>query len=230
MRDILYSAGIKQHISGRTHKNGHTLDLIISRECDDLVMNPFVIHGMPSDHSAVRCNLNVSRPKLSKQTVKFRKYKDIKLHELQSDILSSDLNKDEDSNEIDNLVEKYDSTLRELVDKHAPEVERSISLRPHAPWYNDSLREAKRKKRQLERKRIKGGCAHVDMCNLHSKLIDLDPEDTFCKILPPVYFLFSLLVQKQVCNTGDEAVMKIHKRMKIGIPEICTFSALTSKV
>ena len=38
-----------------------------------------------------------------------------------------------------------------------PEVERSISLRPHAPWYNDSLREAKRKKRQLERKMKKSG-------------------------------------------------------------------------
>ena len=36
--------------------------------------------------------------------------------------------------------------------------------------------------------------------------------------------------QKQVCDTGDEAVMKIHKKMKIGIPEIGTFSAITSKV
>ena len=65
---------------------------------------------------------------------------------------------------------------------------------------------------------------------LHSKLIDLDPYDTFCIILPQGYFLFSFLGQKQVCDTGDEAVMKIHKKIKIGIPIICTFSAITSEV
>ena len=50
------------------------------------------------------------------------------------------------------------------------------------------------------------------------------------QILPQVYFLFSLLGQKQVCDTGDEAVMKIHKKIEIGIPEKGTFSAITSKV
>ena len=31
-------------------------------------------------------------------------------------------------------------------------------------------------------------------------------------------------------DNGDEAVMKIHKKIKIGIPEIGTFSAITAKV
>ena len=52
-------------------------------------------------------------------------------------------------------VEKYNNVLRELMNKHAPEVEHKISLRPHAPWYNDSLRNDKKKKRQLERKMLK---------------------------------------------------------------------------
>ncbi len=55
------------------------------------------------------------------------------------------------------MIEKYDTVLRELMDHHAPEIERKISLRPHAPWYSDSLRNDKRKKRQLERKMIKTG-------------------------------------------------------------------------
>ena len=29
--------------------------------------------------------------------------------------------------------------------------------------------------------------------------------------------------QIQICDTGDEAVVKIHKNIKIGIPEIGTF-------
>ena len=76
---------------------------------------------------------------------------------------------------------------------------------------------------------MKGGCAHFDMWGFYSELIDLDPEDTFCTVLPHGYFLFSLLGQKQVCDTGDEAIMKIHK-FKIGIPVKGTFSAITSKV
>ena len=73
-------------------------------------------------------------------------------------------------------------------------------------------------KKQENRLELKGGCAYFDMRILHSKLIDLDPQDTFCTILPHGFFLFSLLGQKQVCDTGDEAVMKIYKKIKIGIP------------
>ena len=44
------------------------------------------------------------------------------------------------------LVNTFNSVLRELLDKHAPEVERKITLRLHAPWFNDSLHESKKKK------------------------------------------------------------------------------------
>ena len=70
----MLAAGLKQHISGATQKKGHTLDLIISRICDDLVVNPLIIHNLfRSDQFAVRCVVNVSRPTIRKQTVKFRK-------------------------------------------------------------------------------------------------------------------------------------------------------------
>ena len=47
--------------------------------------------------------------------------------------------------------------------------------------------------------------------------------------LPQGDFLFSLLGQKHVCDTGDEAGIKIHKKIKIGIPEIGTFFTKTFK-
>ena len=34
---------------------------------------------------------------------------------------------------------------------HAPLITRTVTLRPHAPWYNEELRDAKRLRRQLER-------------------------------------------------------------------------------
>ena len=47
-------------------------------------------------------------------------------------------------------VSLYNTELRHLLDKRAPEVFRSITLRPHLPWYSATLRDFKRKKRRVE--------------------------------------------------------------------------------
>jgi hypothetical protein len=49
------------------------------------------------------------------------------------------------------LTLKYNRVLRELLDKHAPLQERTIIIRPVAPWYNESIKEEKQKRRKLER-------------------------------------------------------------------------------
>ena len=59
--------------------------------------------------------------------------------------------------DISECVVRYESVLRDLLDTHAPMKERLITLRPHAPWYCDELREAKQRKRRLERKMRKSG-------------------------------------------------------------------------
>ena len=61
--------------------------------------------------------------------------------------------------------------LRELLDKHAPEETRKITLRPYAPWYDDSLRESKQKKRALERKWKKSGL-EIDKQIFHTSCTD----------------------------------------------------------
>ena len=38
-------------------------------------------------------------------------------------------------------------SIKEIVDKHAPEQVNVITLCPHAPWYDDPIREAKREKK-----------------------------------------------------------------------------------
>ena len=66
---------------------------------------------------------------------------------------------------------------------------------------------------------LKGMCPFLHVF-FHSQLIDLDPEDNFNRQL--------LLTFGGGCDTGDEAVMKIHKKIKIDIVEIGTFSAVPS--
>ena len=43
-------------------------------------------------------------------------------------------------------------TARYGLDKHAPQRLRFITLRPHAPWFDDELRSARQAKRRFERK------------------------------------------------------------------------------
>ena len=59
--------------------------------------------------------------------------------------------------DLDQLVIQYNTILQEVLDHHAHEVERTVILRPHAPWYTDTLRAAKQEKRRRERKWLKSG-------------------------------------------------------------------------
>ena len=75
--NLVTSAGLTQHAYGPTHKKGHTLDLILIRDTDNFVSNVITTSYLPSDHSAVICNLNIARPKPTQMKISFRKFEDI---------------------------------------------------------------------------------------------------------------------------------------------------------
>ena len=79
-----------------------------------------------------------------------RKTRDIDLDAFQKDICSVFSNFSVDN--LDGVITVFDDTLRLLLNKYAPEQTRNITLRPHAPWFSDELRELKRVKRRCERK------------------------------------------------------------------------------
>ena len=63
----------------------------------------------------------------------------------------------------------------------------------------------------------------------HLKLIDLDLWNAFCEVSPWGSFLFTLQRQK-VCTPGDEAIMKIHKKLFSGIPFNFTLFVISAKL
>ena len=60
--DLLNSAGFEQHFDGPTHCDGHTLDLIITRNHDNFTANLRILPELPSDHRGVLCNIDLPRP------------------------------------------------------------------------------------------------------------------------------------------------------------------------
>ena len=140
MRDFLESCYFYQHVEQHTHCKGHTLDLIIARTTDYVVSAVKVNHwqALPSDHSAIRCVLNISRPKATKRVVRFRKLTTIDMNTFKADIAASSL-VNALANDIETLRTLFDYVLSNLLDQHAPMNSKSITLRPHTLWYSDAL-------------------------------------------------------------------------------------------
>ena len=58
--ELLESMGLQQHVVTPTHESGHTLDLIITRQCDSVLSSVPVSDYFLSDHCSLLCDLVVS--------------------------------------------------------------------------------------------------------------------------------------------------------------------------
>ena len=77
-----------QHVNQPTHEKGHTLDLIMTRSSDDIILSePAIVH-LFLDHFSISCNLSLSKPPLLSQEVTFRP-KPINLPLFLADLASS---------------------------------------------------------------------------------------------------------------------------------------------
>ena len=84
--DILGSMALEEHVHFATHEHGHTLDLLITRSSDSVLLEkpspgPFI-----SDHCIVSCPLNISKPNPAKKLVSFRKSKSIDTEACKADL------------------------------------------------------------------------------------------------------------------------------------------------
>ena len=149
-RDILSNHSLCQHVSGPTHMDGHTLDLIITKLMNNLVSKTTVSDFL-TDHGAVHCDLHLPKPQPLRQSVQYRNYAAIDKEMLRVDIEASTLCLDPATSAAC-LLEQYDATLSALLGKHAPVQTRTITVRPKVPWFSGDIKMAKQKRRQLERK------------------------------------------------------------------------------
>ena len=133
-----------------THIHGHTLDPVITKSNDSILQSCNIRDPGLSDHYAVHCNLLLQKTTFGKKLVNSRNLRTLDLDTLNDDIFNSF--SDVQSTDLSSLVDIYDSTLRSLIDKHAPQKKRWISIRAKAPWYISEVTEQKRIRRNLERK------------------------------------------------------------------------------
>ena len=126
------------------------MDLIITSSSSNLVRNVKVEHKI-SDHFAIKCHLSLGKPPKEMKKVTFRKLTQIDFEKFNSDLCDK-FESLQQLTDIDALVTAYNSTLCKILDKHAPEQEKIITIRNKRRRFTDDLREEKKKRRRLERR------------------------------------------------------------------------------
>ena len=108
------------------------------------VDNPFV-----SDHLAVHSLLDLAKIPLKCKRISYRKIRDIDFSELCGQLEDTRLVRDAASFSLGELVYEYNTTLKSLLDRHAPLKTKTITLRPTTQWYTEELRSEKKKSKWL---------------------------------------------------------------------------------
>ena len=140
---MLNGFNLEQHVSGATHKNGNTLDLLISHSGDNFISDVCIMPGLINpklfDHYDIHSEMKLKKPFFERREITCRKHRAVTTESLQTDIKSLTLLSDFSDMDLMPLVENFENTLTNLLDTHAPIKRRTITLRPYAPWINDSI-------------------------------------------------------------------------------------------
>ena len=132
-REVLDIFDLKQHVKDSTHKNGHILDLVITRAGDEPVRNVRVSDPVISDHCAVRWEAPcLKKPGFERKSVCSRKLRSIDKDQFVQDIKDSSLMNHQDFRDVPALSGCYDNTLRSLLDHYAPIKKYAVTVRPAA--------------------------------------------------------------------------------------------------
>ena len=147
----LDSTNLTQHVACPTHRDHHTLDLVITAASSSL--SPVIDHSpvSPSDHFPIFSTLTISTlppPPLSQ--ISFRCLKSVSITKLTRDISNSRL-VTHPPTDLSDLVDSYNSTLTTLLDKHAPLKTKTIRAKPPNPWFTPALAKLKYARRHLEK-------------------------------------------------------------------------------
>ena len=150
------SKGFQQHVNCATHKEGNTLDLVLTlkSKTDLVAVKNLNVNSdrTLSDHYFVHFQVPIKLSHHigpSKETKVFRELNKIDVNSFRNDLRISALsNPSFDS--VDRAVETYFEVIQSVLDKHAPVVSKTFIIN-RSPWWDERCQEARRVKRRAKR-------------------------------------------------------------------------------
>ena len=151
MLNVLHTRNMTQLTMSATHKAGHILDWIITRNDRNDIFKIEVFDNCISDHFMITFRVNIVKPKRCLKDVMSRNIRAIDFDSFNHDLALC--NTRVLSAHVDTCKASiYNSELSAVMDSHAPMRTRRVTDRPSAPWMTGELKSLKRDKRRAERR------------------------------------------------------------------------------
>ena len=160
-----------------THESGHTLDHIILREGNNLNIEEPTQGYKISDHWMIKTTLGIDKAKKTRKTITMHKNKNLRQIECISEL--NDIISQSTNIEDTNLVEYYNTKLRELYDKWAPIEMKTVPIKNRLEWLTEEIITLKRQVRQAERRYQKSKNKdhkeiYIDLKNIYRKRLNVE--------------------------------------------------------
>ena len=110
------------------------------------------------------------------ETITYRKYKQIDIEKFKNDIeqeclyTMTESTCNEDTCDMEMMAPQYITTLRKIMDDHAPEKIKTVKKKPAVPWYNDEIKGLKRDRRKAERQWLQHRGDPPQKCNMQRRI------------------------------------------------------------
>ena len=147
-QDFMDSFGLINHTKQSTHTSSHILDLVISHPEFNPIVKSVELGHFLSDHCLTHAYLFVDRCIPLEKHIKYCKLKSIDQSKFSSD-LSEAFNIELKSHVVG--VNQYNTKLRNVLEKHAPEKSKYIGNTHQQPWFNDNIKSEIVLRRKKER-------------------------------------------------------------------------------
>jgi hypothetical protein len=151
-QNSLSSAGFHQYITVPTHISGNTLDHLMTRVDDDIIVNYWVEDNAVSDHFVVKCTIRCKKPTPKKVSCTRRDFRTIDGQAFAQDLNNAVCDISDSIVDVNDLVDQFSTSCVTLLDKCAPFKTRTRSTRCRLPWFDEDIFKARRVRRQYERK------------------------------------------------------------------------------
>ena len=138
--DCMTALRMSQQVHFTTHKLGNTLNLIFIEDFSDLHIKSCIQGDFISDHCVITCRTSLSKHDIVCKQVSYQDLKSIDIEEMWSDY---DFRLLDGNITIDEMANKLNEMLKELLNRHAPLQSKSITERTKVPWFDNEVKEYK---------------------------------------------------------------------------------------
>ena len=154
--DVMSAFNLVQHVQQPTHQQGGILDVVITL-AEATPRSVEVVDIGVSDHKLLLWPVH-GKPRSSPNYVtrRQRSWRSFDFDAFSVDLQSSalcDATRFSEFDDVDAAAEMFNTTISELLDRHAPTSEVTVRLHPRTDqWFDNDCRKARRRTRKLERR------------------------------------------------------------------------------